>query len=186
MKKCAKLISKLDRKRARQFEKRRKTASPQGRNGSSERKAAKLPLTFPDSCRAIAAAPDILKLFAETITAEGVIGEDANAKLMYLVVTSRRFDKPHYKGINILAADSGPSLPQHPCRQLAARQRCVEAGATDTVLLADIGNGQQLIGLVAVAAIRHLRTNLASRAIRAGFVAIMAGHDTPPFLRASR
>lgn len=56
-----------------------------------------------DQCKDLAEAPDILARFAEELVRLGVAGEETNAKLLYLAVTSRLLEKP------VSVAVKGPS-----------------------------------------------------------------------------
>lgn len=56
-----------------------------------------------EQCRALAERPDILAALCESLARIGVVGEDRNAKLIYLALTSRFLDKP------VSMATKGPS-----------------------------------------------------------------------------
>ena len=58
---------------------------------------------LPAQCRKLASAPNILDTFVEDLAGSGFVGEDRAAKLLYLAVTSRLFDRP------ISVAVKGPS-----------------------------------------------------------------------------
>jgi hypothetical protein len=57
---------------------------------STPRAAAAQLHTLPDLAR----RPDILREFQNAICASGVVGEERNAKLIYLALTSRLLDEP--------------------------------------------------------------------------------------------
>ncbi len=56
-----------------------------------------------ETCRELAEKPNILDIFVATIRESGVVGEERNAKLLYLSLTSRVFSRP------VSAKVSGPS-----------------------------------------------------------------------------
>jgi hypothetical protein len=75
------------------------TATPQ--QPVDEQEAKRLRLR--QECQALAREPDILGAFTQQLALSGLVGEERAAKLQYLAVTTRLFDRP------VSAAIKGPS-----------------------------------------------------------------------------